>query len=448
MRFVMPSAKLCRLFGLSIVVVLSVCASLAETLDGHHALGTVLNFTDDGDGVHSVTVNGKTFWWADPDGNGTAGPSYASAGLNMNGRNIARENSSTGITLNLDHTGNGSLGGSITNGGTIGTKAAAWNQNAGVLTITHAANVTVNTIDTSSQNLTAGGLTVNHTGNFSANSIVNDCKEKSQGSATFNGNQHGTAANNTFSAGTIRSRGLTPVGIAGTAGNVIIQNYHRVNVTGSMAPGSGDSETYGICANNLQLGGTAGNVRIFNIGAGGVTLTHGINTGFGYPGRTGHAWNTEVGYIEITTSGPIVVGSLFSGYYGNGDGNQTGKDITLTGESIAVTDGISCDYPFTSGGSDGILRMRSTGGAGSMIVVTNLNCALFNVANYTFAAYTDSTLSTLVDGGASGVVIGQITGVLSNFDYTAPTPGELRIPSGQIVHYDPELNSVLAANGT
>jgi len=404
--------------------------AMAETLTGNHALGDVLNFTDDGDGVHSITRNGSTFWWADPDGNGLADTTAASAGLNMNSSNITRQDSDLGITLNLDHTGDGSLGGSITNGGSILTDAPGWNDYVGVVTITNAADINVDMIDTSSQNKTpVGGLTVSHTGNLTTNSIVNDETYYAQNPVSFNGNQHGTAVSNIFNAGTISSRGLGSYSVS-AAGDVTIQNYHSVQVTGAMSPGGDDTRTYGIVANGIGRNPDAGTVQITNIGAGGVSVPSGINTG---NSSASSSWSSQFGDIEIHTAGPVVLGHLFTGSAISSSDN--GGNVTVTGASIVVTGDIVMQDTNTTGGNGGILDLTATAGT-ILIGVEGSATPEIDLKLLDYATF-DATGNTMIYGliraedgfAADGVTTGshQIgTG--------------LQAPTGQFVYYNPTVN--------
>jgi hypothetical protein len=153
-RLAMSRRVLC-VVCLAVMVAGLMVASPAEAvgLTGNEPLGDgVLSGTG---GPINAQADNKTFWWADTSGDGVTGDA-ATAGLDLGGFNLTRTNDATGVVVDLDDVGDGSTGGAITNGGDTLTNATAWNQNASTLTITHAANITVNNISVNSQNLAAG----------------------------------------------------------------------------------------------------------------------------------------------------------------------------------------------------------------------------------------------------------------------------------------------------
>jgi hypothetical protein len=470
----------------------------ALTLGGNESVGDGVLNGDDGT-IRTQTVDGATFWWADTNGDGTAGDP-ATPGLNLAGFNLTRTADSKGIALNLS---DGTSNGSITNGGDISTSGGA--NPTGPIVITNAAAVLVRQIDTrriggyynsgsiqilgvgdvavsnlvtsdNTQNTEGvGGITIRQTGNFAATNIQNNTFSGGRpGALSFTGESSGA-----FSAGRILHSGAVP-------GSVLIDRYQRVAVGAS-----------GIDARDIGAGsaGANGGVCIRNIGSGGVTVGGSIlaprdstGAGTGQPGGvviTNIAGGVTVGDIDVhipgwgtsgwhdapnapvtvIASGAVRLGNL-STYFGdtNLDGHAAGP-ITVTSTAGAVTLGTVDTRNGTSGANS--RAGNATISAGGHLTITgsvklgapygSSRCGTLSLTTtpgsrgmiYVGDDPGDTLDCTLLSGALfdGDLRLSHIRGALTNFSLTAgsgdgtmPSPyvttqTVLRTPANQRIYY-------------
>jgi PEP-CTERM motif-containing protein len=235
---------------------------------------------------------------------------------------------------------------------------------------------------------------------------------------------------NVFSASTISSRSVHG-SFAITAGDVTIQNYRTVQVTGSISPGGSDTRTYGIVANAIGRNPNGGDVTITNIGSGGVSIANGINTG---NSDAASNWASDAGHVTISTTGSVTLGHLVTGLL---LGSQfDAGDATITGSSVLITGDIMMDEP---NGGDGILALTATGG---VITIGEQGSApdldLSRIDYVSLGAAADSTIYGLILAGDGSAADGVTTG-------SHQIGSDLQAVTGQVVYYDSAVNPDLFA---
>jgi hypothetical protein len=443
----------------------------AVTLTGNESLNDgVLSAT--GGPIATNQTDGRTFWWADKNGDGTMVP--ASAGLNLATYNLTR---SDGIELALglnDGAADGALTWSGTSGGEIDTYRDG---QPGSITITGAADIAVSALKTRGVNWGqhSGAIRVYQSGNFQAVRVYAHGLDgwMNGGAVVLHGG--GPSAGALQVSDSVTSDGLLP-------GSVTIRGYR------SVAIGAGGIDAH---KNN---GAQPATVAITNIGAGGLSIPLGtIST------RDDTGQGSIRNNITIGVAGAVTVSSLVSRagvpatgswlYHSSGDvtvtatgnvqvtglidtrqvttaiGNTVSAgDVNVTSLTGSVTlaniDTSSVRVSPASGYRAGHLTVQScldlkitgtspnlsfgstaytnlygalslnTTGAGSRIEVQNLDCALFKTNNWTFNA-----------GGGTSYIKGVITNLQSYVGGDGQLHSDrLRVPSGQIVLYDPKIN--------
>jgi hypothetical protein len=312
-------------------------------------------------------ADGKSYLWADKNGNGTMTP--ATAGLNLNGFDLTRTLDSTGIFLDLH---DGSTKGSLVNGGTIKTSrkdstggitvsnAAAivavgivtkplvgykW---AGAISLLDVGDIDVGDLHTSAGIATSGprAITVVQSGFFRADSVRNDTTDVN-GAPYLKSFRGGGKTAGSFQAGEILGAGYCAV--QGTN----IEGYRGVTI----GTGGINAESKG--------GSTAprhpGKITITQIGLDGITV-HGdlSNASSKQAGNYDRPieiddvdgpvtlanvktyteasdWSQKHGgNVLVEAAGDIAIASVSTYYKANSDGYD-GGNVTLTSSAGAVT---------------------------------------------------------------------------------------------------------------
>ncbi|MGQ9662054.1 MAG: hypothetical protein ACUVWX_06930 [Kiritimatiellia bacterium] len=326
--------------------------------------------------------DGRTFWWADKNGDGTP-DDPAAAGLNLANYSLTRSDTSLplGIVLNLN---DGTTDGAITWAGVSNGDIDTYHNSFDVspIVITNATDVTVRDLKTRAANWGqhSGAIEVYHSGNFKARQVYG------YGFAGYSRGGPVVLQGGGASAGTLEVTQKIITSGNG-AGSVLITGYSSVTI------GSGGIEAI---KNGVNPAATT---TITNIGAGGVSSPLGT---FTTKDETGQA--TIKPTIRISTAGPVTISNVVTRCGNPGSGswlfNHSGDIIISAGGNISIlgsndTRQVTTSVDYTRNAGD--VAITSYGGSVTLghIDTSNVRTASsdgYRAGNVTVVAATGVTI--------------------------------------------------------